>query len=396
VARAAGDGEKREMKLKSSSYRLLFRVVIVALLSLPCSVAAQTLAVPASAVQPVGPGNIVVRTEFGGQIFGFDVDQNGTEGVLADVKLFNNGDVVSAVETFDLQTGNILNVLSKENNGDNDIVIGIVGTSVAITEREVVGSNGLIVKRPYLLIDPLDSNQFTGLWNPPNFDKDDIVIGLSRNQGNPIAAFLVQDNIFPGFNNFVFGTDVAQNTFGPEVVMTDPNLEPYLYPAFALDTKTNTAVLAQDDGCESCTPDIGMVDLASGEFSHFPGYGFGTVNGLAVDSEDGIACTTTAMDSKIEFYDLKTQTGFAESLPGSSGRLQSGVDVEFDPIHKLFLVGQPVSGTGEGGSIQVYDPNGNLVESLNGFSSPFTYIALLPKHRGGFVNAAPGLRSFTY
>jgi hypothetical protein len=70
--------------------------------------------------------------------------------------------------------------------------------------------------------------------------------------------------------------------------------------------------------------------------------------------------------------------------------------VEFDPIHKLFLIGQPVSSTGSGGSIQVYDPKGNLVESLNGFSSGFGYIALLPKQRSGFVNASPGLRSFTY
>jgi WD40 repeat protein len=384
------------MEPKSSSHRLFCRVIAVALFSLPCFVAAQTSAAKPSATQPVGPGNVVVSTKFGGQIFGFDVDQNGTEGILADVRLFNNGDVLSAVETFDLKTGKILNVLSKETNGDNDIVIGIVGTSTAITEREIVGANQFVDWRPYLLVSPLDANQFTAQWKPPQFDKNDIVIGVSRNQGNPIAAFLVQDNIYPGFNNFVFGTDVALNTFGPEIVMTDPNFEPYLYPAFALDTKTNTAVLAQDAGCQYCTPDIGMVNLTTGEFSQFTGFGQGTVNGLAVDSEDGTACTTTAMDGNVQFYDLKTQTGFTVFLPGASGRLQSGADVEFDPIHKLFLVGQPVSSTGQGSSIQVYDHKGNFVESVNGLSSPFTYIALLPKLRGGFVNSTPGLRSFTY
>jgi hypothetical protein len=379
------------MKLKGSVKGLTVKVMAVVLVGLPRLLAAQ-----GSEIHTAGPGNVVVRTEFGGQIFGFDIDQNGTEGVLADVKLFNNGKVLSAVETFDLKTGKILKVLSKEENGDNDIVIGIVGTSTAITEREISGSNGFVDHRPYLLIEPLESNQYTGQWEPPKFDKDDIVIGVSRNQGNPIAAFLVQDNIYPGFNNFVFGTDVAPNTFGPEIVMNDPNFEPYLYPAFALDTKTNTAVLAQDDGCAYCTPDIGMVDLATGAFSDFIGLGEGTVNGLAVDSEDGVACTTTAMDSNVEFYDLKTQTGFAVFLPGASGRLQSGADVEFDPIHKLFLVGQPISSTGPGSSIQVYDYKGNFVESVNNLSSPFTYIALLPKLRSGFVNSAPGLRSFTY
>ena len=111
--------------MKPKSYHRFFRVIAVALFSLSSVVVAQTVA----SRPPKGPGNIVVRTKFGGQIFGFDIDQNGTEGVLADVKQFNNGKVLSAVETFDLKTGKILNVLNKEENGDNDIVIGIVGTS---------------------------------------------------------------------------------------------------------------------------------------------------------------------------------------------------------------------------------------------------------------------------
>jgi len=387
--------------MKPKSYRLFFRGIAVALFGLSCLAAAQTSA----SRPPKGPGNIVVRTKFGGQIFGFDIDQNGTEGVLADVKLFNSGKVLSAVETFDLKTGKILKVLNKEENGDNDIVIGIVGTSAAIVEREVVDCPTCFVsKRPYRLISPLDANKYTGLWKPPHFDKNDIVFGLSRNQGAPMAAFIVLDNIFPGFNNFVFSWDLEKNTFGPEIKMTDPNFEPYLTPVFALDTKTNTAVLAGDVGCvEGCSPDIGLVDLASGEFSHFQGLGVGSANGIAVDSEDGIACTTTSEDANVQFYDLKTQTGFTELLPGATnGRIQSGTDVEYDPIHKLFLVGQPFSSTAaEGSSIQVYDPKGNLVESVNGFGSSalnlsFSYIALLPKQRSGFVNAPPGLRSFTY
>ncbi len=382
------------MKLKSSSYRLFFRVLPVVLFSLSGFAAAQ-----ASATRHKGPGKIVVRTKFGGQIFGFDVDQNGTEGILADATILNNGKTLSAIETFDLKTGKILKVISKTENYDNDLVIGIVGTSTAIVEHEQDNCALCFVsKRPYRMISPLDSNQYTGQWKPPHFDKDTIVFGLSRNQGAPIAAFLVLDNIFPGYNNFVFSWDVAKNTFGPEIKMTDPNFEPYLTPVFAYDAKTNTAVLACDDGGLFSTPDIGLVDLATGEFTHFTGLGVGSANGLAVDSEDGIAVTTTNNDANVEFYDLKAQTGFAELLPGGQGRIQSGTDVEFDPIHKLFLVGQPV-GTGQASFIQVYDPKGNLVESLNFGSSPnlpFSYIALLPKHRSGFVNAPPGLRSFTY
>jgi len=385
------------MKPKNLSYTWFFRVLRVALFSLSCFAAAQTLAKP-----PKGPGKIVVRTKFGGQIFGFDVDQNGTEGILADEDA--NGGNLSAIETFDLKTGKIIKVVSKTDEAkDGDVVIGIVGNSTAIVEHEHSGKI-FVDKRPYRLVSPLDANKYTGQLKPPHFDKNDIMLGISRNQGAPMAAFLVLDNIFPGYNNFVFSWDVAKNTFGPEIELTgDPNFEPYLDPVFALDTKTNTAVLAGDAGCvRGCSPDIGLVDLATGEFIHFPGLGVGSANGLAVDSEDGIACTTTADDANVQFYDLKAQTGFTELLPGATdGRIQSGTDVEYDPIHKLFLVGQPFSSTGQGSSIQVYDPKGNLVESINGFGNrdlnlSFSYIALLPKQRSGFVNAPPGLRSFTY
>jgi hypothetical protein len=386
---------EKEMKPKSSN-RLLLRAIAATLFSLSCFAAAQTLAKP-----PKGPGKIVVRTKFGGQIFGFDIDQNGREGILADEDAY--GGNVSAIETFDLKTGKILKVVSKTNDAkDGDLVIGIVGPSTAVVEHEHAGKI-YVDKRPYRLISPLDANKYTGLLNAPHFDKYDIMLGVSRNQGAPMAAFLVLDNVFPGFNNFVFSWDLAKNTFGPEIKMTAPNFEPYLTPLFALDTKTNTAVLAGGDGCvEGCSPEIGLVNLVTGEFTQFPGLGVGSANGLAVDSEDGIACTTTADDANVQFYDLKNQTGFTELLPGATnGRIQSGSDVEYDPIHKLFLVGQPFSSTGQGSSIQVYDPKGNLVESVNGFGNSslnlsFSYIALLPKQRSGFVNAPPGLRSFTY
>lgn len=108
----------------------------------------------------------------------------------------------------------------------------------------------------------------------------------------------------------------------------------------------------------------------------------------------------------MEFYDLNTQTGFAVVLPGASGQLQSGSDVEFDPVNKLFFVAQSVSSTGTGSSIQVYDIKGNLVESLNGFNFSnasnvvFTHIALNPSNRSGYVDGPSSgvtdIQSFTY
>ena len=97
-------------------------------------------------------------------------------------------------------------------------------------------------------------------------------------------------------------------------------------PPFAYDSTIIKAILG-GDGCFGCRPVIGLVDLATGSFSEFTGVGFGFINGLAVDSADGIFCTTTEDDANVEFYNLSTQTGFSVVLPGSgSQQFFSGAD----------------------------------------------------------------------
>ena len=151
---------------------------------------------------------------------------------------------------------------------------------------------------------------------------------------------------------------------------------------------------------------IGVVDLTHARFSKFTGVGFGIVNGIAVDSADGIFCTTTEDDAGAEFYNLAHKTGFRFTLPGSGGQqFFSGADVEFDPTHKRFLVAQPNSSSASSGStIYVYDTAGNLLETLNGFSFSNTFnvipvhIALNPSTRSGYVDGPNNgeLQSFTY
>jgi len=151
-----------------------------------------------------------------------------------------------------------------------------------------------------------------------------------------------------------------------------------------------------------------VVDLAQGSFSEFTGVGFGFINGLAVDSADGIFCTTTEDDASVEFYNLATKIGFAVVLPGSgSQQIFSGADVQFDPIHKVFLVAQPVSSSSsQGSTIYVYSVNGGLNETINGFNFSNTFnvvpmhIALHPSLRSGYVDGPDAgvteLQSFTY
>ncbi len=113
-----------------------------------------------------GPGAVLVHSKFGGQIFGFDIDHSGTEGVLSEARNLSSGKVLAAVETFDQATGQILDVVAETENGDNFITMGVVGNGVGLTELEIVGSM-YVVKRTFPTLNPLDGNKFTSLWTPP-------------------------------------------------------------------------------------------------------------------------------------------------------------------------------------------------------------------------------------
>jgi hypothetical protein len=354
-----------------------------------------------------GAGKLLVHSKFGGQIFGFDIDQNGTEGLLSEAKTLNNGNVLAAVETFDQKTGKILKVVTKTETQDDFITLGIVGASVGLIEHEHVVSFDH-VKRTFHVLNPLDSNQFTGVWTPPIGTQHLIMpTGVSRTQGVPNVAVFAYDNSGQ-FIPYVFSSNVAANTFGPVIKIKDSNNFGSVPPPMAFDSKTKQAVLGGGNGCFGCLPVIGVADLTKGTFTEFTGIGFGFVNGIAIDAADGIVCTDTEDDANVEFYDLKTQTGFTVVLP-NSGEQQffSGNDVEFDPIHKLFLIAQENSSSSSSGStIYVYDTKGNLKETLNGFNFNNTFniiamhIALNPGKRSGFVDGPDSgvteIQSFTY
>lgn len=359
---------------------------------------------------PGGPGGIIVHSQFGGQIFGFDIDQNGTEGLLAESKTLSNGNVLAAVETFDQATGKILSVVDltqPSHSQDDFITLGVVGNSVGLFEHEIV-SHLFVSSRVFDVVNPLSANRITGVWNPPIGAQHLIMpTGVSRSQGVPNVAVFAYDNS-DEFIPWVFSSNVANNTFGPVVKITDSTNFGSVPPPIAYDSVTNQAVLGGGSGAFDTRPVIGVVDLTAGTFTEFEGIGFGFVNGIAMDSADGIFCTDTEDDASVEFYDLSTQTGFTVVLPGSGGQQQfSGADVEFDPVNKLFLVAQPDSSSAPSGStIYVYDTHGNLKETLNGFSFSNTFnvvpmhIALHPSQRSGFVDGPDSgvteIESFTY
>ncbi len=357
-----------------------------------------------------GLGQTIVHSQFGGQIFGYDIDQNGTEGLLAESKQLANGNVLAAVETFDQATGHIIKVVAltqPTHAFDDFITMGVVGNSVGLYEHEIV-ANGFVTQRVFSTLNPLSGNQVTGAWIPPIGPAHIIMPGgVSRSQGVPNVAVFAYDNS-DNFMPYVFSSNVANNTFGPVITITDSTNFGSVPPPIAYDSVTNQAILGGGTGAFGTRPIIGVANLTAGSFSEFEGIGFGFVNGIAVDSADGIFVTDTEDDASVEFYNLAEQAGFTVVLPNSGEQQQfSGADVEFDPIHKLFLIAQPTSSSAPSGStIYVYDIHGNLQETINGFSFSNTfnivaaYIALHPSQRSGYIvgpdQGETELQSFTY
>jgi len=375
-----------------------FSLLKVAMLLCLCGLAASVAAAQDTGPKPAGGKAVVVQDKFGGQIFGYDVDHNGSEGVLSEIFLLSDGNLLLATETFDQKTGKIIKVVHKKTETqDNFITLGVVGSHIGLEQVQHV--KGIyVVKRTYDTINPLGGNKLTGKWTPPIDDKTELFEDVEADQGMPKVAIMASTDTCCG--RFVFGSDVAANTFGKKIVLTDSIFTGGVPPVMAFDGKRNRAVLAQAQGSPYSVPVIALADLAKGKISEFTGLGFGYVNGLAVDSATGIACTTTETDNSAEFYDLGKKTGVIVVLPVIGQ--YSGATVAVDPLHKLFFIAHPVPAAT--GQIHIYDEKGNLIKSLTGIAMGpgGVYVALDPSKRTGFVQA-PGknggssaLQSFAY
>jgi len=387
---------------------LRYLIVIVASLMLSCFALSSAAAAPptdpsATPQNPARPA-IIVHPKFGGQILGYDIDQNGNQGLLSEFVALGGGANLVATEIFDQKTGAILKVIAKENHTQRDDydTQGIFG-DVGLDLYQHAGKNH------FLTLNPLSSNKFTGMWTPPL--KPGYQLGTtSNNQGSPdIAAY--ESSIDTGLT-YVFRSNVANNTFGPLISLKPIiHVSEFFQPQIALDRKTNQAVLADSLGCPEpiCVMSIALVNLKTGKIKKFTNnLGVGTVNGLALDPATGIACTTTLIDQGVEFYDLAKQTGFEVPIPNNGSPLQAGLDVAFDPIHKLFLIAQ-YSSTGSPNDPQprvyVYDERGDLKNTVTGlqrlgFPDP---VRINPHTRTGFLpvivepqHAFLELQSFTY
>src|SRR5262249_44629805 len=115
---------------------------------------------------PVGLGQLLT-TKDKVQIFGFDINQSGNDGVLASGGYQGNTFVVS-VETFDQDTGAITKSFATRDSARNSYgVDGIFSGDVGLITHYIVPAGQIYAKRKYDLMDPVTLNKFTGEWTPP-------------------------------------------------------------------------------------------------------------------------------------------------------------------------------------------------------------------------------------
>ncbi len=370
--------------------------------SAPPLTASSAIESPARVSRHAAGLGVVLSSKNGGQIFGFGIDQNGSDGVLA---------TASDVETFDSSTGKITKTFPKKTSSRISYTAdGIFTGDVGLITRYVMPKGSIFAIRHYDVMNPVTANKFTGKWTPPVNDIQVEAAGPNETTSTTaIFAIELKNQDVP----ILFGSDIPKNTFGKVFRLNQSSFSLGDQPQVAQDTATNQAVIATspDGGRVGGEAPINvLVNLKTGKQTQFQGLnggpvGAGFVNGLAVDSTTGIAATTTELNAQVEFYNLAAETGTFVQLPctGASSQLNSGAWVTNDPVNGLFLVADPVYACGQGSAIVVYDENGTLVETITGFNFDLDQIdsglpAVVPSQRMGW---APGpnaneLQQFSY
>jgi len=362
----------------------------------------------------------VLPSKFGGAIFGWDMNQNGNDGFLAEFASGPHGNFF-ATETFDEAAVRIVKVVRKEPSpGGNDEPFpqAIMGNDVGFidVERVIVKGNNLHRDDRFALMNPVSGNKITGMSKPsqvygivPSF--------VTNNQSSSTQAMMAIRYGRPGAKTHanLYLYDSATNAWLPPYVFGPREIFAGYALYAAVDAPSNEVFVGYQAGEGSFNylpPRFNVFDGSSGKLLRsFKGLGHGFLNGMAIDSTTGIMCTTTFGDMDVEFYKVSTGKGFAVTIPGQGGPLTQGAGVAVDQVNHLFLVAQLNStfSPSGGSTVIVYDENGNLIEAINGFSflnnsSPLVpHIAVNGATRMGYApgsgpKGTPGtyLQSFSY
>lgn len=355
----------------------------------------------------------VLSTSDGGEIFAFDVDANGNDGVLASASYTD-----ISVQTFDETTGKIVKTFGvkkggKIAKGDDYVADGIFAGDVALVDFQKAGIPGQTPTHDvYRVMNPVTANKFTGGWSPGA--KLFNVVEYAENQSTTASVVYGYQRMGSDTPKLI-ASDITKKGSSKIIALSDSQFSLGAQPQLAEDTVNGLAVMATSPSYGAAggpPPVIATVNLRNGTVNEFNGVncpgsvGCGYANGIAYDSSTGIACTTTELDGGVEIYSVAQQTGTHGYMPNGGGQFYAGTYVTNDPVNQLFLIAQPFSSTSKSGSsIQVYDEKGSLVESINGFN--FTNagdyvipvrIAINPSKRIGWVNGPTDseLQEFSY
>lgn len=358
----------------------------------------------------VGLGK-VLSTKDGGQIFGFAIDQHGTDGILASSRDTSKPGVYQvSVETFDQNTGRITSSFAKATGKRNAYSVdGIFAGDVALVTHYVEPKKSIYANRKYQTVNPVTEKKFTGTWTPPVKDVD-VLQGADNQATATSVVFAIE--LKNQDRSDLLVSNIGANTIG-KLIHLDPNLFGLGNgPQLGQYTSANLGVIAlsPDGGAVggSAPVDV-LIDLVTGATSQFSGYnnGYfhaGYVNGLAVDPNTGVAATDTELNAQVEFYDLSKRQGIAAvQLPctGPTSQSNSGAGITVDAVNKLFLVTDPFYCNGnQGSALLVYDEAGNLVETIPGFTFAIAEppVAVNPSTRTGWAFGPKfnQLQQFTY
>jgi hypothetical protein len=352
--------------------------------------------------RPVGPG-ATLTAKFGGPIFGWSINENGTDGVLTQVSSLNDP-YTSYVETFDQTTAKVVKVVRKENSGTDGnhelAVDAILANDVALIDDERDDLKTLLRHDVYYTMAPVTGNKITGTWTRPP-GKDFLIYDIADQQTDPdtvIAATKLDGTITRPPTFEVVVTNVASNKIGH--VLYAPRLDGVNYPYFVAEDTTTHHAYVPAANYHSKTVFIDFNVRTGAVSNRFTAPAFsGPVQGIAIDPATHMMCTTTGATYSVQMYDLTTRKQtFVGQIPNAGGEGQAGTLIAADPINHLFLVEQPNSLRG-GSEIYVYDEKGNVLESLTGFAfgTPGG-IQVVAKTRSGYVPGpnANQLTSFTY
>ena len=367
---------------------------------------------PGKSIVPheVGLGK-VLTTKDGGQIYGFDIDQNGSDGVLASAGYSGNNFFVS-VETFDQDKGTITKSFATKNSARNSFgVDGIFAGDVGLITHYIIPKGQIYAKRQYEVMNPVTAGKFTGMWTPPLTDVD---IKLAAENQATSTSVVYAIELKKQDNPVLIVSDVAANTFG-KIIKLDPNVFGLADgPQLGQYSAANQAVIAlsPDGGAVGGDAPLNyVIDLGSGAMTSFAGYnnGFyhaGYVNGAATDPSTGVTATDTELNAQVEFYDIAKAQGItAVQLPctGDTDQTYSGSGIVNDPVNKLFLVTETYDACSNGAtsSIHVFDEQGDYIESITGFQFAIGEPppAINPSKRMGWAFGGPGfsqLQQFFY